>query len=82
MVEGADVLEELGRHVVVGPGGLRGGWELDACVSPNQLQDVIGILGQGLVLAHHVVVDDAGVAEGVHPLPVFIERLFVLRPWV
>lgn len=82
MVEGANVLEELGCHVVCRPGGLGRSRELDARVGPHQLQDVVGIFSQGLILAHHVVVDDAGVAERVHPLPVLIEGLLLLRPWI
>lgn len=82
MVEGANVLEELGCHVICRPRGLGRGWELDSRVGPHQLEDVIGIFNQGLILAHHVVVDNAGVAERVHPLPVFIEGLLPLRPWI
>lgn len=80
MVEGANVLEELGRHVVRGSRGLGRGRELDTRVGAHQLEDVVGIFGQGLVLAHHVVVDDTGVAERVHAFPVLIEGLLPLSP--
>lgn len=80
MVEGADVLKELGRHVIIGPCGLGRRRELDACVSPNQLEDVVGILCQCFILTHHIIVNDARVAQGVYPLPVLIERFLPLRP--
>lgn len=45
---------------------------------PGQLQHVAGVLLQRLVFTHHVVVDEAGVAQRMHPLPVLVEGLFSL----
>ena len=79
LVEGVDVVEELRCHVPRGPGALGGGGEGHLVFHPGQPQHIAGVLLQRLVLAHHIVVDEAGVAKRVHSLPVLIEGLLVLR---
>ncbi|KAK1341522.1 hypothetical protein QTO34_017937 [Cnephaeus nilssonii] len=74
----ADVLEELGGHLVSSSCGLGVGGELQVAAHARQLQDVVGILLQRLVLAHEVVVDVARVAERVDGLPVLVEGLLAL----
>lgn len=82
LVEGANVVEKLRCHVSCSPGALGGGGEADLVVHPSQLQHIAGVLLQCLVFPHHVVVDEAWVAQGVHPLPVLVEGLFSLGGWV
>lgn len=78
LVEGADVVEELRCHVSCGPGALGGGGEADLVLHSSQLQHIAGVLLQRLVFTHHVVVDEAGVTQRVHPLPVLVEGLLPL----
>lgn len=78
LVEGADVVEELGCHVSCSPGALGRGREADLVLHPSQLQHIAGVLLQRLVLTHHIIVDEAGVAQRVHSLPVLVEGLFSL----
>lgn len=63
LVKGADVVEELGGHVSRSPGALGRGREVDLALHSGQLQHVAGVLLQRLVLPHHIVVDQAGVAQ-------------------
>lgn len=78
LVKRADIVEELSRHVSCSPGAFGRGGEADLILHPRHLQHVAGVLLQRLVFPHHVVVDEAGVAQRVHALPVFVERLFSL----
>ncbi|KAG7243019.1 hypothetical protein INR49_016785 [Caranx melampygus] len=78
----ADVVEELGCHVSCSPGALGRGREADLVLHPGQLQHIAGVLLQRLIFPHHVIVDEAGVAQRVHPFPVLIEGLLSLGGWV
>lgn len=78
LVKRADVMEELGCHVSCSPGALGRGREADLVLHPGQLQHIAGVLLQRLVFPHHVIVDEAGVAQRVHPFPVLVEGLLPL----
>lgn len=79
LVKGADVLEELCGHVPCSPGACGRRGEAHLVVHSCQLQYVVGVLLQCLVLAHDVVVNEAGVAQRMHLLPVFVKGLLSLR---
>lgn len=82
LVKRADIVEELSRHVSCSPGAFGRGGEADLVLHPSHLQHVAGVLLQRLVFPYHVVVDEAGVAQRVHALPVFVKGLFSLSGWV
>lgn len=76
------MLKVTPRHVAICPGRLAGRWKLKHPLHSGQSEHGLSIGLQSLVFPHHVVVDQAGVAEGVHPLPVLVERFLPLRPRV
>lgn len=82
LVEGADMLKEASGHVPVSSGALMGRGELDYLIDSGQFQHCLGVRLQRLVLPHHVIVNQTGMAEGVHPLPVLVKGVFPLRPGV
>lgn len=78
LVKRADVVEEVGHHISCSPCTFGRGREADLVLHPSQLQHVAGVFLQCFVLSHHVVVDEAGVAQRMHSLPVFVEGLLSL----
>lgn len=78
LVKRADVVEELCCHVSCSPCAFGWGGEADLVLYPSQLQHVTGVLLQSLVFPHHIVVDEAGVAQRVNPFPVLVKWLFSL----
>lgn len=72
------MFEEACCHVPISPGALTRRWKLKFPLHSSQPEHSLSILLQRLVLSHHVIVDQARVAEGMHPLPVLIKRLLSL----
>lgn len=76
------MLKEACCHITIGPGALTRSWKLKCFLHTSQPEHRLSIWFESLVLAYNIVVDQAGVAEGVHPLPVLIKRSLLLGPRV
>ena len=82
LVERTDVLKVACCHVAISPGALTRCWKLKRSLHSSQPEHSLSVWLQSLVLPHYIIVDEARVAEGVHPLPVLIQRLLPLGPRV
>lgn len=76
------MFEEACCHVAVSPGAFTRCWELQHLLHSSKSEHSLSIRLQRLVLSHHVIVNQTGMAEGVDPLPVLIERFIPLSTWV